>query len=69
MNDTNFPLFYQEFLAERDEVLRHKWHMSENAGRDVGFDAALIDWVMHHRGGWIGSRPERIRSEQFLRAS
>jgi hypothetical protein len=43
---------YAEFLAERDEILRHKWLLSENAGRDVGFEQALIDWVRHHRSEW-----------------
>ena len=54
------PQFYREFLAEREEILRHKYFLSENAGCDVGFDAALIDWVMQHRGKWIAARPERL---------
>ena len=47
---------YREFLAEREEVLRHKWIESEKAGYDIGFEKALLDWVMRHRGGWRGSR-------------
>ncbi|MBT3482929.1 MAG: DUF4032 domain-containing protein [Opitutales bacterium] len=47
---------YQEFLAEREEILRHKWLESEKAGKDVGFDRALIDWIRKHRSGWKASR-------------
>jgi hypothetical protein len=44
--------FYQAFCAEKEEILRHKWIESEKAGRDVGFEAALIDWIVHHRTAW-----------------
>lgn len=54
---------YQEFLAEREEILRHKWLWSERVRRDVGFDAALIDWVRHHRAAWhAGCRAARMGS-------
>ena len=43
---------YQDFLAERDEILRHKWIESEKAGHDIGFDRALTDWMVRHRSGW-----------------
>ncbi len=43
---------YAEFLAEREEILRHKWIESEKAGRDIGFERALIDWTRHHRARW-----------------
>jgi hypothetical protein len=49
-------MLYREFLAERDEILRHKWIESEKAGYDIGFEKALLDWVMRHRGGWRGTR-------------
>jgi hypothetical protein len=47
---------YREFLAEREEILRHKWIESQKAGRDIGFDAALIDWVSKYRSGWRSAR-------------
>jgi hypothetical protein len=47
---------YREFLAEREEILRHKWIESEKAGRDIGFDAALIDWVSKYRSSWRSAR-------------
>jgi len=43
---------YQEFLAERDEILKHKWIESEKAGHDIGFERALTDWVVRYRTGW-----------------
>jgi len=43
---------YQAFCAEKTEILRHKWIESQKAGRDIGFDAALIDWIVHHRAAW-----------------
>ena len=36
---------YERFLAIREDVLRHKWLKSEEAGEDVGFEAALVDWM------------------------
>jgi len=47
---------YREFLAEREEILRHKWIESEKAGRDIGFERALLDWIRKHRDGWRASR-------------
>ncbi|MEM0970309.1 MAG: hypothetical protein AAGJ31_13205 [Verrucomicrobiota bacterium] len=55
------PHFYREFLAERDEILKNKWVLSEDAGKDVGFDVALIDWVTNHREKWIAARNDRLR--------
>jgi hypothetical protein len=50
---------YREFLAEREEILRHKWCESEKAGRDIGFDNALVSWVMRHRAQWVRDRRAR----------
>lgn len=47
---------YQEYLAERDEVLRHKWLESEKAGHDIGYERALVDWIMNHREKWRAQR-------------
>lgn len=43
---------YREFEAERDEILRHKWIESEKVGRDIGFEKALLDWMLKHRTTW-----------------
>jgi hypothetical protein len=47
---------YQEFLAEREEILRHKWIESEKAGFDIGFERALLDWIRNHRDKWRSTR-------------
>jgi hypothetical protein len=47
---------YREFLAEKEEILKHKWIESEKAGRDIGFEAALVDWITKHRSGWRRAR-------------
>ncbi|MGA2866845.1 MAG: DUF4032 domain-containing protein [Verrucomicrobiota bacterium] len=47
---------YREFQAEREEILKHKWIESEKAGRDIGFDRALTDWIVKHRSKWRKSR-------------
>ena len=45
-------LLYKDVVAQKEEVMRHKWLESEKAGRDIGYDAALIDWVMKHKSKW-----------------
>lgn len=47
---------YQEFLAEREEILRHKWLESEKHGKDIGFERALLDWIRRHRQNWRSGR-------------
>ena len=47
---------YREFQAQREEILKHKWIESEKAGRDIGFEHALTDWIMKHRSKWRKSR-------------
>ncbi len=49
---------YLEFLAEREEIMRHKYFESEKAGYDVGFEKALLDWLVKHRAEWRRKRKE-----------
>ena len=58
---------YQEFLAEREEILRHKWLESERLGYDIGFERALLDWIRKHRDGWRAHR--RALQQQQAQAS
>ena len=51
---------YQEFLAEREEILKHKWLESERLGYDVGFERALLDWIRKHREGWRAARRQQL---------
>lgn len=55
-------LLYKEFLAEREEILRHKWIESEKAGHDIGFEKALLDWIVKHRSSWRNSRQKESSS-------
>jgi hypothetical protein len=50
---------YQECLAERDQILRHKWLESEKLGRDIGFDRAFLDWIRKHREPWRQSHRQQ----------
>lgn len=59
MSDSAFAersSLYQEFLAEREEILKHKWIESEKEGRDIGFERALLDWIRNHRESWRETR-------------
>ncbi len=47
---------YHEFLAERDEILKHKWIESQKQGKDIGFERALLDWICKHRDTWKAER-------------
>ena len=55
---------YQEFLAEREEILRHKWLESERLGYDIGFERALLDWIRKHRDGWRAHRRALLQQQQ-----
>ena len=52
---------YREFQAEREAILKHKWIESEKAGRDIGFERALTDWIIKHRSKWRKSRQPAAR--------
>ena len=62
-SDVGEPLtklsLYREFLAEREEILRHQWVESEKAGQDIGFEEALVSWVVRHRAEWRRARRNR----------
>ena len=51
---------YQEFLAEREEILKHKWIESERLGHDIGFERALLDWIRKHRDSWRAARRAQL---------
>lgn len=53
--DAESQSLYQRFLEIREDVLRHKWLKSEEAGEDIGFEAALVDYMENHLGNDPGS--------------
>ena len=55
---------YREFLAEREEILKHKWIESEKLGQDIGFEKALLDWIVKHRAGWRLQRQSNSPAQQ-----
>ena len=56
-------VLYKEFLAEREEVLKHKWIESEKAGSDIGFEKALTDWILKYRSSWRNKRMKETRPQ------
>jgi hypothetical protein len=56
-------VLYKEFLAERDEILRHKWIESEKVGRDIGFEKALLDWILKYRSSWRSNRAKSLKEQ------
>jgi len=64
MNDlVKNSVLYKEFLAERDEILRHKWIESEKQGHDIGFEKALLDWIIKYRSAWRSDRAKALRDQ------
>ena len=53
---------YREFLAEREEILRHNWIESEKQGKDIGFEWALLDWIRKHRDEWRATRRPKSKT-------
>jgi hypothetical protein len=45
--------------------LKHKWIESEKAGADIGFEKALLDWIVKHRSSW---RERRMREHRMTKA-
>lgn len=39
---------YKKYLEIREHILKNKWYMSEKAGKDVGFESALINYYAFH---------------------
>lgn len=63
------PALYERFLAEKEEIMKHKWIESEKQGYDITFEKALTSWVKNHRKEWLkeynrikNSTPDRLGS-------
>ena len=54
---------FGEIMEERNEILKHKWIESEKAGFDIGFNKALVDWVMNHKTAWRQYRKRKCINE------
>jgi hypothetical protein len=42
-----------------------KWVESEKAGHDIGFEHALLDWIIKRRSAWREHRKEQLKAEEF----
>lgn len=52
-NEFNNSTLFRAFMAEREEIQRHKWIESEKVGHDIGSEQALVSWLMNHRKRWL----------------
>lgn len=57
---------YEKFKRMREELSKHKWLESEKAGKDIGEEQALIDWIPKHRKPWLDhlERAEREKNDK-----
>lgn len=54
--------YYEEYLAELDEIRRYKWIESQKANEDIGFEKALVEWVGKYRDSWVKARRANLDS-------
>ena len=59
MTDFQNSSLYKTYLAEVEEINKHKWIESEKAGYDIGWNKALIDWVQNHKLEYTKARKNR----------
>jgi hypothetical protein len=55
------PCLYERFLAEREEIIKHKGIESEKQGYSVTFEKALTSWIKLYRKEWLNEY-NRIRT-------
>jgi len=51
--------------AELHAIEVHKYYLSEQAGRDVGMDCAVKDWLAHYAARWRYERLKKDLEEQI----
>ena len=51
MKKLNSYSFLNDKFA-RHEIHKHKWIVSEKAGREIGFATAATDWIKHYGDTW-----------------
>ncbi len=50
--------------TDKSQFVKHKWIESEKAGKDIGFEKALLDWIVKHRSNWRDRRIKEARTEK-----
>ncbi len=52
-----FPIeqseYYQFYLREKAEILKHQWVLGERNHGKVTFAYAQWDWLVRHRADWL----------------
>jgi hypothetical protein len=41
-------LLVRQWREMKQQVLLHKWYESEKVGHDIGWDRALVDWMVRY---------------------
>ena len=44
-----YTLLYKKYAEEREHIFKNKWYMSERCGQDVGFEKALLNWLINKK--------------------
>lgn len=55
---------YKSFSKMREDILVNKYYLSEKAGKDVGFEKALIDWIINHRKNFFEKQGKNINEQK-----
>lgn len=55
---------YDDFVAERAEILNHQRALSQKAGVEIGFEQAMQDWTEKHRAQWYSRRKKNQRGTE-----
>ena len=42
-------LLYKRYKEDVEHIHKNKWYMSEKVGYDVGYEKALLDWIIYHK--------------------
>ena len=63
MTDFQNSSLYKTYLAEVEEINKHKWIESEKAGHDIGWNKALIDWIQNHKSEYTKARQKNRASD------
>lgn len=67
MNLINTGPLKELIHSVHQEIAKHKWIESEKAGRDIGFQQAVKEWLEFHFPQWVRQEKERT-IEAALRA-
>jgi hypothetical protein len=42
-------LLYKKYREDVDHIHKNKWYMSERVGYDVGYERAMLNWLLYHK--------------------